>query len=184
MTRRSSSTDPRAQRLRARIKQAALELVSQRPVDSISLNELLAAAQVSRQGFYDHFASRDDAILHAINDESAEALDEEALDGLDMASLVAVLAGVINARREVYANVRGSAVFIALVDQWREILTPRVADLVVARRGPGAEAEATTAFVVGGVIELSRAWLRSDHLTGPDVLASMIARQLSAVLGD
>lgn len=184
MARRSTSTDPRSLRLRARIKEGAKQLVRSRAVDTISLNDLLAEAGVSRQGFYEHFTDRDDAIMHAINDDFADALNAERVKTEEMSKVLPMLAHLIDDQRDTYSNVRGSALFDAVVDQWRELLAPKINALIADSHsidGPGDNATAT--FVLGGIIELTRVWLRSTEPVAPDVHAQQVLLQIAEIVG-
>lgn len=181
VARRTTSTDPRAQRLRARIKEGALRLVLSRPVDAITLNDLLAEAEVSRQGFYEHFAGRDDAILHAITDEFAEALRSEVVTGLPAREVLTMLTRLIDHRRGVYRNLRQSALFDSVVEQWRDLLLPQIRALVANDEGSDTELEATAVFVLGGVIELTRAWLRASDPVTSEEEAAVVWAQLANV---
>jgi AcrR family transcriptional regulator len=166
MARRSGSTDPRAVRLRAAVKAAALDLVREQHVDEFSLNDLLLRAGASRQGFYEHFESRDDAVLHALVDDFAEALAR--VDAAsDVHGLLRALAHSVDGRRVVYAHLRSAAVFDQVVDQWRTAMTPAVRRLVVATATDEVlddeGLDAVVSFTVGGVVELLRVWLRAPH---------------------
>ena len=65
MPTRTDSADPRATRVRERIKEAAFALVEQHRVEDISVRDVVTAAEVSRQVFYGHFRDRDDAVAQA-----------------------------------------------------------------------------------------------------------------------
>ena len=65
---RINSVDPRAERVRSRLRAAAFELAQETPVDHITVGDLVTRAEVSRQVFYRHFRDRDDAVAAAITD--------------------------------------------------------------------------------------------------------------------
>ena len=62
MAARTHSVDPRAARVRTRLREAAFALVHERPVDQMTVGDIVARASVSRQVFYQHFRDRDDAV--------------------------------------------------------------------------------------------------------------------------
>lgn len=187
MARRSHSTDPRAVRLRGAVKAAALDLVREVHVDEFSLNDLLARAGVSRQGFYEHFDSRDDAVLHAIVDDFAEA-PARVDPASDVHGLLRALAHSVDGRRAVYGHLRSGAVFDLVVDRWRTAMTPAVRRLVepstVEDGLEPEELDAMVAFTVGGVVELLRVWLRTPHPISAsreaDLLWAQAKRSLAA----
>lgn len=55
--------DRRIGRTRRRLKQALLELIEERPLDSISIHDLTERAEVGRSTFYSHFDSKEDLLL-------------------------------------------------------------------------------------------------------------------------
>jgi len=60
MAARTHSADPRAERVRTLLRDAAFALAHEGPVDEITVGDLVARAGVSRQVFYQHFKDRDD----------------------------------------------------------------------------------------------------------------------------
>ena len=65
MAARTHSVDPRAERVRTRLREAAFALAHERPVDRLTVGDIVARAEVSRQVFYQHFRDRDDAVATA-----------------------------------------------------------------------------------------------------------------------
>ena len=65
MSERGHSADPRAERVRARLREAAFALAHERPVDGMTVSDIVTRADVSRQVFYRHYRDRDDAIARA-----------------------------------------------------------------------------------------------------------------------
>ena len=183
MARRSSSDDPRSLRLRALIKGSALALVRARPACEITLNDLLADSGVSRQGFYEHFSDRDDALFHAITDDFADTLHSERVSSLSINDLLLVLTRFIDQRRDIYLNLRRSSVFDDVLDQWRSLLLPEIRRLVCTA-GPrdSDDIEETSIFILGGIVDLSRDWLRTADPATPARQAEIIWRQLTRLL--
>jgi AcrR family transcriptional regulator len=65
MAGRTHSADPRAERVRSRLRAAAFDLAHERQVDQLTVGDIVARAGVSRQAFYQHFDDRDDAVATA-----------------------------------------------------------------------------------------------------------------------
>jgi len=57
--------NPRAQRTRAALIAAGRRLYSERPVDAVTVDDIVQAAEVGKGSFYNHFADRD-ALVRAI----------------------------------------------------------------------------------------------------------------------
>jgi len=60
--------NPRAERTRAALIGAGRKLYSQRPVDAVTVDDIVQAAAVGKGSFYNHFADRD-ALVRAISSE-------------------------------------------------------------------------------------------------------------------
>lgn len=64
----SARANPRAERTRAALIAAGRRLYSQRPVDAVTVDDIVQAAAVGKGSFYNHFADRD-ALVRAISSE-------------------------------------------------------------------------------------------------------------------
>lgn len=58
MTKAADRTSPRAERTRTALLGAGLELLSQRPIDAIAIDEVVARAGVGKGSFFNHFADK------------------------------------------------------------------------------------------------------------------------------
>lgn len=65
--------DRRVRRTREALRQAQIELVLERPYDSITVQQILDRANVGRSTFYMHFSDKDDLLLSGL-DELREML--------------------------------------------------------------------------------------------------------------
>ena len=80
-----TSTNPRAERTRAALLTAGRRLYSERPVDAVTVDDIVQAAGVGKGSFYNHFADRD-ALVRAITAEiraQVEAAITRANAGVD-----------------------------------------------------------------------------------------------------
>ncbi|ROO87879.1 TetR family transcriptional regulator [Actinocorallia herbida] len=189
MPRRSSSTDPRAVRVRGIIERTALELVTERPVDTISVTELIKTAGVSRQAFYEHFKDRDTAIIAALRGDLLQALDTrtEEIDGVPI--VLSSITRLVAERSAHHEHLRGSTLFGAVIDLWREQLAPACGELatrLIQERRDELTAEdhrALSAFILGGVTELVRSWARETAQIPPDRQAELAWQQVRRFVG-
>ncbi|MGE2716894.1 TetR/AcrR family transcriptional regulator [Mycolicibacterium litorale] len=169
MAARTHSADPRAERVRANLRDAALTLVAQRRVDDLTVADLVAHAGVSRQAFYQHFGDRDDAIATAFTAAFAAATAD--LDG-DARTRILRLFDFAAEHRARYRNVVGSAVAQRVVAAFRAELLPAcitIAEDAAPALGTVAalSPEAVSRFLVGGFMEVLRSWMEdpdSDEL--------------------
>jgi len=65
---------PRAERTRAALIAAGRRLFGERPVDAVSVDEIVQAAEVGKGSFYNHFADRE-ALVRAISGEVRASIE-------------------------------------------------------------------------------------------------------------
>ena len=121
MAARTHSADPRAERVRTLLRDAAFALAHERPVDEITVGDLVARAGVSRQVFYQHFSDRDDAVSTAFAVAFAAAAAD--IDG-DARARIIRLFDFAAEHRAMYRNVVPSAVTQRVVAAFRAELLP------------------------------------------------------------
>ncbi|MET4429482.1 MULTISPECIES: TetR/AcrR family transcriptional regulator [unclassified Mycolicibacterium] len=171
MAARTHSVDPRAERVRTLLRDAAFALAHERPVDQITVADLVARAGVSRQVFYQHFTDRDDAVASAFTLTFAAATAD--IDGEPRSRILRIF-DLAAEHRAMYHNVVPSAVTQRVVAAFRAELLPACEEL--ARQGmpvvgsiPGLSPEAVSRFLVGGFQEVLRSWMEeppgSEHTT-------------------
>jgi AcrR family transcriptional regulator len=164
MAARTNSVDPRAERVRARLRDAAFALAHERPVDGLTVSDIVSRAGVSRQVFYQHFGDRDDAVAYAF--AAAFASTTADITG-DPGARIFALFGFAAEHREMYRNVAPSAVTQRVVNAFRAELAPaceQLADLAMPRVAPiaGLTPESVSRFLVGGFTEVLRSWMEDD----------------------
>lgn len=161
MAARTHSADPRAERIRTKLRDAAFALAHERRVDELTVGDLVARAGVSRQVFYQHFADRDDAIATAFTVAFAAATAD--IDG-DPRTRIMRIFELAAEHRAMYRNVVPSAVTQRVVAAFRAELLPACEQLA-ARAVPvlgaatGVEPESVSRFLVGGFQEVLRSWM-------------------------
>ncbi|MDV3126320.1 TetR/AcrR family transcriptional regulator [Mycobacterium sp. 21AC1] len=175
MAARTHSADPRAERVRTRLREASFALAHERAVDELTVSDIVARAEVSRQVFYQHFSDRDDAIASAFAAEFAQVIAD--LYGDPRARIVRLF-DFAGEHRAMYRNVVPSAVTQRVVNAFRAQLTPACAEIAeqgVAVVAPiaGLTPEAVTRFLVGGFTEVLRNWMEE-----PDTDVAGDARDL------
>jgi AcrR family transcriptional regulator len=167
MAPRTHSLDPRAERVRGKLREAAFALAHERPVDGLTVGDIVARAAVSRQVFYQHFDDRDDAIAYAFTAAFASAA--VGITGDPRARIVALF-DFASEHRAMYRNVVPSAVTLPVVAAFRAELAPAceqmAGDGMAAVSGiAGLSAESVSRFLVGGFIEVLRSWMEDRDAT-------------------
>lgn len=168
MLERGRSADPRAERVRTRLRQAALALADERPVDEISVGDLVARADVSRQVFYRHFRDRDDAIAAAFSHLFAEA----AATADDARARILELFGFAADHSALFRHVVPSTVNQHVLVAYRNALRgpcEQIAGhgMAVLDTITAIPADAVTRFLVGGFTEVLRSWMEDPD--APDL---------------
>lgn len=163
MAARTHSADPRAERVRALLHEAAFALAHEHPVDELTVATIVGRAGVSRQVFYQHFRDRDDAVAAAF----AVAFEQATTDiGDDPRVRITRLFDFAGEHREMYRNVIPSAVTQRVVNAFRAELAPACAEIAaqgmsVIAPMSGLTVEAVTRFLVGGFMEVLRSWMEA-----------------------
>lgn len=167
MAARTHSADPRAERVRTLLRDAAFALAHERPVDELTVADLVARAGVSRQVFYQHFSDRDDAIATAIATAFAAAAAD--ITGDARARIIALFDFAAE-HRAAYRNVVPSAVTLRVVAAFRAELLPACEE--IAARGTqvvghiaDVQPDAVSRFLVGGFQEVLRSWMEDPQAT-------------------
>jgi AcrR family transcriptional regulator len=194
MAARAHSIDPRAERVRTRLREAAFELAHQRPVDQLTVGDIVARASVSRQAFYQHFTDRDDAVATAFTVAFAAAtadtgrIDGTAVGGVDARARIVRLFDFAAEHRSMYRNIVPSAVTQRVVTAFRAELQP--ACVQIATHGmpvvspiASLTPESVTRFLVGGFMEVLRSWMEDPDSSDLSGRVSAALDTVNALLG-
>ncbi|MDL9937558.1 TetR family transcriptional regulator [Gordonia sp. ABSL1-1] len=180
-----TSPDRRVRRSRAALFAAAIDLVSERRTTAISLTEIAAAADVSRQAVYTHFDDRDALIVEA----GIDLLERDLFPLLSECAEHAWREMVVLATRHLaqhrqYYRALGTGACAYPAKQ--AVLA--ALDQMQARRGgqlmDGLSGDVAT-FVVGGCFALFTQWLDDDthdHLD-PEAMADRLLGMAGAMFG-
>jgi AcrR family transcriptional regulator len=185
MAARTHSVDPRAERVRTRLREAAFALVHERPVDQMTVGDIVARAEVSRQVFYQHFTDRDDAVATAFTVAFAAATDD--IGGDARARIVRLFDFAVE-HRSMYRNIVPSAVTQRVVTAFRAELQP--ACVQIATQGmpvvspiASLTPESVTRFLVGGFMEVLRSWMEDPDSTDLSGRVRAALDTVNALLG-
>jgi AcrR family transcriptional regulator len=191
MAARAHSVDPRAERVRIRLRDAAFALAHERRVDEITVGDIVARAEVSRQVFYQHFRDRDDAVATAFTVAFAAATaDMDCLDGTtcDARARILRLFDFAAEHRSMYRNIVPSAVTQRVVSAFRAELQPACGQ--IARQGmpvvspiASLTPESVTRFLVGGFMEVLRSWMEDPDSTDLSGRVGAALDTVNALLG-
>jgi AcrR family transcriptional regulator len=185
MAARAHSVDPRAERVRTRLREAAFALAHESPVDELTVGDIVARAEVSRQVFYQHFRDRDDAVSTAFTVAFAAATAD--ID-TDARARILRLFDFAAEHRSMYRNIVPSAVTQRVVTAFRAELQP--ACVQIAMQGmpvvspiASLTPESVSRFLVGGFMEVLRSWMEDPDSTDLSARVSAALDTVNALLG-
>jgi AcrR family transcriptional regulator len=185
MAARAHSADPRAERVRTRLREAAFALAHERPVDQMTVGDIVARAEVSRQVFYQHFRDRDDAVATAFTVSFAAATADI---GGDARAHIIRLFDFAAEHRSMYRNIVPSAVTQRVVTAFRAELAPACEEIAtqgmpVVSPIAGLTPESVSRFLVGGFMEVLRFWMEDPDATDLSGRVSAALDTVNALLG-
>ncbi|MBW4721346.1 TetR/AcrR family transcriptional regulator [Saccharothrix obliqua] len=137
--------DPRVRRTRALLRSAALELVSERDVESLTIADIAERADVNRATVYQHFKDRDTLLLNAMEEEVGRLARAAARcpltrhGGGTPAELVELFRHV-EANATLYRAMLGSTGTARFINELRGLLAHEVAVQIHAAATTGDEA--------------------------------------------
>ena len=185
MAARAHSIDPRAERVRTRLRDAAFDLAHERQVDRMTVGDIVARAKVSRQVFYQHFTDRDDAVATAFTVAFAATTADI---GGDARARILGLFDFAAEHRSMYRNIVGSAVTQRVVTAFRAELQPACAEIAtqgmpVVTAVASLTPESVTRFLVGGFMEVLRSWMEDPEPADLTGRVSAALDTVNALLG-
>jgi len=185
MANRAHSADPRAERVRGRIRDAAFALAHERPVDQLTVGDIVTRAAVSRPVFYRHFRDRDDAVTYAFRVAFATATAD--IDG-EPAGRILALFDFAADHRAMYRNIVPSAVAQPVVGALRAELAPACEQIAVDAMPAvttiaGLSPESVSRFLLGGFMEVLRSWMEDPEPGDLRVRVRAALDTVTALLG-
>jgi AcrR family transcriptional regulator len=185
MAARAHSHDPRAERVRAKIREAAFALARERRVDEITVSDLVQRAEVSRQAFYQHYEDRDDAVAAAVTAAFTAATSDA---GADPTGRILRLFEFAAEHRAMYRNIVPSTVSLRAAAAFRAQLAPPCRE-IAAQGTPavsavaGVTAESVAGFLIGGFMEVLRSWMEDPAPSDLRSKAGAALDTVAALLG-
>jgi AcrR family transcriptional regulator len=175
---RNGSVDPpkidrRIRRTRDRLGDALMALIQEKPLDSITVQDVLDRADVGRSTFYVHYRDKDD-LLFSDFDEFLEAMATLLIRGGDQSDRVApvreLFAHVADARR-LYAALVASDRMHDFLDLGREHFARAIDRRLTGlprSRGMATESRTATAYALAGaLVSLMVWWIDHGSVASP-----------------
>ena len=133
----------------------------------LTVGDIVARAEVSRQVFYQHFRDRDDAVAYAFTVAFASATADIAGDP---GARILALFDFAAEHRAMYRNIVPSAVTLRVVAAFRAELAPACEEIAAdgmpaVTTVAGLTPESVSRFLIGGFIEVLRSWMEDPDAT-------------------
>lgn len=176
--------DERIRRTRGRLSDALVALMQEKPVDKITVQEVLDQAGVGRSTFYLHYRDKDDLFLCVLED--GLEMWSSALSGKNERSVrvapVAEFFGHVASARKLYRALAeagrlndyfdlAQGYFARGIEQ-RLKLSPRLAKL------PQSEMRARTSALAGSLLSLLRWWMDRGAKETPQAMDELFHRMV------
>lgn len=163
----SKPYDARAVKSRKALKQALLDLISQKPFDQIAIKDVTAAAGVSYPTFFRQFSSTEH-LLEYIAGEEVRQLFLLAEPGLETGSTRAALRAqceYVAARRELWSTLLNEGAASVVREGFARIAAEigYERELTGQLSNPWLPRELAAAFVVSALFEILAWWLRQPE---------------------
>ncbi|RAG85941.1 TetR/AcrR family transcriptional regulator [Streptacidiphilus pinicola] len=178
-------TDPRVTRTTTALREAVVELASQRPVSRITVAELAERAGVTRATFYNRYATPLDPLIEALQAdlETGHRLEEQRrAEGLTGPELLRLATAEVADHVERFALVYRHAVAEPADGGVYDALVRHFAAYArgfLARAGEGAAPDVSRAvvaqFLAHGFAGAIRAWLADPSVTKQDLVEAAVA---------
>lgn len=165
-----TTVDRRIERTRARIRQAFIEMLTEKDYDAITVAELAKRACIDRKTFYLHYKDKDD-LLHSL--EREHSLEVRRLmtelvwsnDVLpDIASLWTTLTEAFEAVAPVHRRIAHTPSYAFILIDELELLQEAFRDTLRSHTDLSAEhLDLYAEYYAGGVLALYWRWLRTGE---------------------
>ena len=174
-----STGDRRTRRTRRQLQNALLDLLEDEPLSKLTVSQIAARADVSRQAFYLHFRSKEELLLSHVDDAFAEIRAISLRSGKRSAGLQELLATTFD---EWFKRTRSLQLALQTQDKDQVIdrIRLQVADLIAACAQQGhfdilatPINDYTIDYIAGGVYMLMRSWNRDGLTSSPQQMAEL-----------
>ena len=184
--------DLRVRRTKKALFDSFIELLSQKPIDEITINELCDAAGVRRATFYKHYSDKYDfltaytCLLRDRFDRSVWKTQSPALTSDYYVMYAKKLIHFIGENMDAVNNICKSNLFPSvlaiIVEQNYRDTCERLRKSVADGLKIDASIEAIAAMCSGGVAACIYGWIKQGQNTDPDVVAEQVGAMVRKIL--
>lgn len=178
--------DRRILKTKKAIYEALIELMQKKKLNSITVTELAAAANINRKTFYTYYSTVNDVLDEGINELISSLKDlmyamSEDYNMLSPQTLFAFLNTIMadaDIVRDLFASDNGSLLFNRLQKALQETLLKELIDNDIKMNVPPEQYPLISNFVAGGMVSVYYQWI-----TNPDgITLDEMARTLTTLI--
>jgi AcrR family transcriptional regulator len=167
--------DRRPERTRRSLRNALIELMTEKPYESITVEDVINRADVGRSTFYNHYTDKDALLtdnlagLRSILEQAAPA--EPATRRRVVRFSLPMFRHVHDERRlarALFGNAAGGAVLRGVEQLLAEVIRGELADVFSADPPPRAPEDAVVAYLVGAYLYVLSWWVNTDTSVSPE----------------
>lgn len=168
MMERERSLDQRQRRTREAFQTALLALMSEKPIEKITVSELALRAEVNRKTFYNHYESVQD--VRRKMDEAYLNLLFSFMDGqsgecvaMEPGAFLCRLTGQMKQQPVRTRLLFASGETASLAERFRGWFTPYFQSLALERNHSASSLPYVVDYVISGVTAMLKRWVDSDY---------------------
>ncbi|MCU1438260.1 MAG: TetR family transcriptional regulator [Naasia sp.] len=177
--------DPRIARTRSSLQQALLELARERPLEAITVSDIVDRAGVNRSSFYQHYSDKEVLLVDALDsatEEAAESLEPMAELPEGPPEALIVYLRHVDANADLYRVALGDSGSAPVIARVRDRIEAVVRDAVAASglaQQPGLPVDILAAGIAGSALGVVRAWLVRDPRPSVETAAEWMWRVIT-----
>ena len=171
--------DRRILKTKKAIYEALVELMQKKKLNSITVTELAAAANINRKTFYTYYSTVNDVLDEGINELISSLKDlmyamSEDYNMLSPQTLFAFLNTImsdVDIVRDLFASDNGNMLFNRLQKALQETLLKELVDNDIKMNVPPEQYPLISSFVAGGMVSVYYEWITNPNGTSLDDMA-------------
>lgn len=171
--------DRRILKTKRAIYEALVELMQKKKLNSITVTELAAAANINRKTFYTYYSTVNDVLDEVINELISSLKDlmytmSEDYNMLSPQTLFAFLNTImsdVDIVRALFTSDNGNMLFNKLQKALQETLLKELIDIDIKMNIPPEQYPLISSFVAGGMIYVYYEWITNPNGTSLDEMA-------------
>lgn len=176
------STDRRIVKTKKAISEALIELMQKKKLNTITVTELSAAANINRKTFYTYYSTVNDVFDEGITELITSLKDliydmSEDYNMLSPQTLFAFLNTIMSNSdivRDLFASDNGSMLFNKLQTTLQETILKELEDKDIKMNVPKSHYQFISSFVAGGIISVYYQWICNPNETTLDEMAGTL----------